>query len=389
MPTPVYWGSPRQTQLDHNETLPAKLDLILERLKIRDRVKDKRVAIKMHVGVNVGYSMVHPVFVRKVAQAVKDGGGKPFVTDIEWGIQSATTRGYTEETVGCPLYPAAGIDEKWVHRVPVDFMGMTEFQIGGAIAEADFLIDLAHVKGHPVTGYGAAVKNIALGCMAGVTRGAMHDVSHYNQYVFKDRIRDEAHRVAIRESCPYGAIVDDKEDPDGLHLHHYQCNGCMRCQAVADGGFEVQRAAFVAFLEVMNLAAKAVMDTFTPGNAAFINIATHQTPVCDCFGFTGMPVMADAGIFGADDPVAIDQAVIDMTAEFPILEDNLPAMMEIVTRAGHPWQHIHGEFKDPYAQLAHAAAIGLGSQAYELIDVLPVTEPNFKQDTYIQAEPAK
>jgi len=387
MTSHVFWGSPRQTQLDHNETLPAKLDLILERLKIRERVKDHRVAIKMHLGFNVGYSMVHPVFVRRVVQAVLEGGGKPFVTDVAHSVATAHERGYTMETLGCPLYPAAGIDEKWFVRHPYEFRNLKEFEIGGAIEEATFLIDLSHIKGHPVTSWGAAIKNLALGCMTGRTRGTMHDVSHYDPYFFKDKCPDEATRVAIRDSCPYGAIVDDKEDPDGLHLHHHQCNQCMRCQKVANGAFEIQRSAFMAFLEVNNIAAKLVLDTFEPGNATYISIATHLTPVCDCFGFTGLPVLPDAGVFGSDDIVAVEQAALDVTAKTPILEDNLPGMMEIVQREGHPWQWIHGPYKDPYEQLELAEKLGLGSRNYDLIDVLPVTEPDFKQVTHIQAAP--
>ena len=50
MASTVYYGSPRQAQLKAEETLPAKLDLIIEKLKIRERVKDETVAIKLHLG---------------------------------------------------------------------------------------------------------------------------------------------------------------------------------------------------------------------------------------------------------------------------------------------------------------------------------------------------
>ncbi len=387
MPVPVYWGSPRQTQLTGAETLPAKLDLILERLHLRERVKDQRVAIKMHLGSDIGYSMVHPVFVRRVVEAVKEGGGQPFVTDLPHSVETAYMRGYTAETLGCPLYPSTGLDEKWFYTRQHSFMNLTEFEIGGAIREASFLVDLAHVKGHSSTAFGGALKNIGLGCVTGTTRSKMHDVFHFVPYVHKERIRDEAHRAAIRDSCPYGAISDDRSDPGGLHLHDYKCNNCMRCQAVADGALEIRPESFLAFMEAMNTSARLVLDTFEPGHAVFISLATHMTPLCDCYGYTTLPVIADAGIFGSDDPVAVDQAVIDMTNDFPILEQNLPAMMEIVTREGHPWQQIHGRFKDPFALLAHAERIGLGTRDYELIDVLPVAEPDFKQDTYVQAQP--
>jgi uncharacterized Fe-S center protein len=383
----VFWGSPRQTQLDAKETLPAKLDLILEQLHLRDRVKDHRVAIKIHLGTNVGYSVVHPVFVRKVVQAVLDGGGKPFVTDLPYATADAYARGYTAETLGCPIYPTVGIDEKWIVVHPYKYRQMTEFHVGGAIEEATFLIDLAHVKGHPSVSYGAAIKNLALGCVDGQTRSAMHDTSQYEPYFHKDKCPDEATRVAIRDSCPYGAIVDDKDNPGGLHLHYEQCNQCMRCQKIANGAFEIKRSNFMAFPEVNDISAKLVLDTFEPGNTTFINIATHMTPVCDCFGFTGLPILPDAGIFGSDDIVALEQATLDMLARTPIIEANLPGMMEIVKREGHPLQWIHGQYKDPYEQLAIAERMGLGSRQYELVDVLPVKEPDFKAVTYIQAAP--
>ena len=159
----------------------------------------------------------------------------------------------------------------------------------------------------------------------------------------------------------------------------------MRCTQVAPGVFEPQKSNFHAFLEVVNYATQQVLATFEPGNTTFINIANNMTPVCDCFGFTGMPVMRDAGVFGSDDIVAAEQAVLDLTANSPLIEDALPTMIEIVRREGHPWQWIHGVYKDPYYQTAHAEQIGLGSRQYELVDVLPVAMPDFKQDTYVPA----
>src|SRR5512140_3071865 len=108
MSSPVYYGSPRQARLEAKETLPAKLELILEELHLRDRVNKETVAIKMHTGNNMVYSTIHPVFIRRVVQAIKDGGGKPFVVDLNWDVQGAETRGYSSEVIGCPVYPAAG-----------------------------------------------------------------------------------------------------------------------------------------------------------------------------------------------------------------------------------------------------------------------------------------
>ena len=66
MPNKVFFGSARQARLEAKETLPAKLDLIIDRLQLRERVKGETVAIKMHTGNNMVYSTIHPVFVRRV-----------------------------------------------------------------------------------------------------------------------------------------------------------------------------------------------------------------------------------------------------------------------------------------------------------------------------------
>jgi hypothetical protein len=115
MTSTVYYGSPRQARLEANESLPAKLDLILEQLHLRDRVKDENVCLKLHVGNNIGYSTIHPIFVRKVVQAIKDSGGNPFIVDVDWDVDNCESRGYTTEVLGCPVYPSAGIDEKYYY----------------------------------------------------------------------------------------------------------------------------------------------------------------------------------------------------------------------------------------------------------------------------------
>ena len=126
----VYFGSARQARLEAKETLPAKLDLIIDKLAIRDRVKGETVAIKMHTGNNLGYSTAHPVFVRKVVQAVKDGGGKPFVTDVNWDARGAEQRGYSSETIGCPVFPTAGPDEKYFYAHHRPYKNIQDWKLG-------------------------------------------------------------------------------------------------------------------------------------------------------------------------------------------------------------------------------------------------------------------
>jgi hypothetical protein len=193
-------------------------------------------------------------------------------------------------------------------------------------------------------------------------------------------------RQAIKDACPVGAIVDDKQSPGDLHLHIEQCNQCGRCLKVAPpGSWKIEPVNFWAFQEANAISVKLTLDTFARGKLTHLALATHMTPVCDCFGFTSMPVLRDAGIFGSDDLTALDQAILDLTAAYPLLEENVPTSMEVHTREGHPWQWLHGPLKNPYKVVEYSEKLGIGSREYELVDVLPVAEKATQEATYISA----
>ncbi len=374
MPNQVFFGTARQSLLEAKETLPAKLDLILERLHLRDRVKDERVLIKMHTANNIGYSTVHPVFIRKVVQAVKDGGGKPFVADVWWDIHEAQLRGYSPETLGCPVYPIAGPDEKYFYEHVRPYKNIKSWKVAGLAQDATFLINFSHVKGHPSNGYGAAIKNLALGCMIGETRGQMHDSMHFDPYWFPEHCPDPTTSIPqIAASCPFEAIVEDKKAPGTMHLHMEQCNQCGRCLKVAPpGSLKIDQVNFQSFMEACVISVSETMSTFAPGKAIHLNLATQMTPVCDCFGFTGLSVLPDIGIFGSDDIVAVEQATLDATAQTKLIEENIPLCMEVHFREGHPFRQLHGPLKDPYLTTELAEKYGLGTRQYELVDVYPL-----------------
>lgn len=372
MAVPVYFGSARQSRICAEETLPAKMDLIVDRLRLRERVAGETVAIKMHLGGNIGYSTIHPVFVRRVVKAVLDGGGRPFVTDHAGAVASAAQRGYTAETLGCPIYPVGGPDEKYFYEIERPYKNIRTWRLGGLVRDATFLIDLAHVKGHPTCGFGALIKNLALGCTMGPTRAALHDTMHFDPYWFPERCKGDAHRRRIMEACPFGAIVQDRQDERQLHLHFDNCNQCKRCVPVAEGALAIEARNFHAFQEANVIAVQILLETFAPGKAVFLSVATHMTPVCDCFGFTGQAILPDVGVFGSDDIVAAEFATLDLIGQSRLLADAVPPAMEIQPDQPHPFQQLHGPYKDPYVGPRLAAARGLGSPDYELIDVFPV-----------------
>ena len=125
--------------------------------------------------------------------------------------------------------------------------------------------------------------------------------------------------------------------------------------------------------------------TFAKGKAVHLILANQITPVCDCFGFTGMSILPDAGIFGSDDIVAVEQAVLDATSTLKLIEENIPTSMEVHTREGHPLRWLHGPFKDPYLVVRYGEKLGLGTPDYELVDVLPVENIKRAPISYISA----
>lgn len=382
----VYYGSPKQARLDAKETLPAKLDLILDRLNVRERVKGETVAIKVHTGNNIGYSTVHPVFMRKVVRAILDGGGKPFITDIDWDVQGAESRGYTQEVLGCPIYPAAGIKDQYHYKHHHPYKGIEDWEVAGMVQDASFLLNFAHVKGHPTCGFGGAVKNLALGCMTGKIRSKMHDVMHYDPYWNRDLCPDRETFECILASCPHQALVEDKQHPGDIHMHFEECNQCGRCLKVAPvGSLKIDPINFHSFQEACAISTSKTLSTFEKDKQVHLALATHMTPVCDCFGFTGMAILPDAGIFGSNDIIALETAVLDVTAKSRLIEENIPTTMEVHTREGHPFRLLHGPYKDPYLVTVYGEKYGLGSREYELVDVLPLETPVRSEVTYIPA----
>jgi len=376
MTNSVYFGSAKQKRMRWQETLPAKLDLMLERLHLRDRVQGENVAIKMHLGGNIGYSTVHPLFVRKIVDAVKQGGGRPFVTDTLWSVLSAHTRGYSSETLGCPLIPVAGTSDQYYTAIPENYKNITAWKVAGEIADATFLIDLAHAKGHPCCAYGGVFKNLALGCQVASVRSAIHDVFHQDPYWFPALCPDAETRQAIIAACPREAISQDREQADGLHLHMEPCNQCGRCMQVApEGAWKIQPVNFESFQMAMALSSKAVLSTFDRAKCVYLNLVTHIAPVCDCFGMTPIAILPDIGILGGNDPCAVDQASLDVMKPYALIEEHIPEPYAVQHDLPHPLQQLHGRFKDPYLVVRYAETLGLGDSRYTLVDVMEETAP--------------
>lgn len=159
------------------DSLPVKLKKLIRKAGIEKLdLEGKFVAIKMHFGELGNISYLRPNYARAVADVVKELGGKPFLTDCNTmypgsrknaleHLECAWENGFTPLTVGCPIIIGDGL--KGTDDIDVPVQGgeyVKTAKIGRAVMDADVFISLTHFKGHEMTGFGGAIKNIGMGC---------------------------------------------------------------------------------------------------------------------------------------------------------------------------------------------------------------------------------
>ncbi len=379
----VYYGSTESAQAKPEYSLIAKLDDIVSNLGMLKTVKNKKVVVKVHIGNKLGFSNIHPFVTGYIVRKIRNAGGIPFIVDIPENVECAHLRGYTPEVIGCSIYTVAGLRDDYVVPKKVNYRGVKELLMGGFVKDAEVLVDLSHVKGHNNAGFGAAMKNLAVGCFAEKTRwrdkNSMHNTVRYPPYWNKEKCRDAERLIA---ACPYNLIKFEKEE---LTVDHGNCNQCMRCvKADTDGCLKIDRENFASFFEIMAIATKFVLEHFEPESRFFVNFAMDMTTHCDCWGFTNGNILPDLGILGSKDILAIDKATLDLTKNLPLIRGNVPKNLDINDDESlHPFARIHGPFKDPYLQIFYGKKYGLGETEYELEEVKSTTstrkmsEPEF------------
>lgn len=363
MPSEVYFASAKVKRLVAEDTLPAKFQRMLERLDLKSLFGDRRVAVKMHVGGHIGYTTIHPLFVRMLVHRLREAGADPFCTDGSFSVAAAKARGYTEEVLGAPVYPVAGVSDKYFIEKEVGYRSLASIQVAGNIADADAMVVLSHGKGHGHCGFGGAIKNIAMGCVTVETRGRIHALMDTEFSWDRDACR---HCYICQENCPGGAISFTDEGEFQVFLHN--CRYCMHCvTSCPEHAIEIREEGIRYFQEGMARTTKAVLDTFEPGRVLYITVLTNITPLCDCWGFSTPSLVPDIGIMASEDIVAIEQAALDSIDVNNYIPGSLPGQLELAKGGGHLFWRIWR--KDPYLQVETAAEIGLGSREYGLAEV--------------------
>ena len=359
------------------EGLPLKLQRLIRTAGI-DQIdmEGKFVAIKMHFGELGNLGFLRPNYARAVADVVKSLGGKPFLTDCNTlypgsrknaleHLYCAWENGFTPMTVGCPILIGDGLKGTDDVEVPVEGGEYVKAaKIGRAVMDADIFISLSHFKGHEMTGFGGAIKNIGMGC--GSRAGKKEQHSNGKPVINADACR--GCKRCLHECANNGLHFD--EATRKMQVVTENCVGCGRCVGACN--FDAIAFANDAATKELNCRMAEYTKAVIDGRPGFhISLVMDISPNCDCHPENDAPILPDIGMFCSFDPLALDQACVDAC----LRQQPLPGsqLYDNMHKEGFCDHHDHFENSTPESDyktcLAHAEKIGIGSREYELIEM--------------------
>ncbi|WP_302557545.1 DUF362 domain-containing protein [Holdemania filiformis] len=276
---------------------------MIEMEEILGRELKGKVAVKLHSGEVGNQNFLRPEFMKPVIEKV-NGTVVECNTAYEGQRNTTEAHWHTMEKHGwSKLFPVDILDEDGDLELPVEGGKVIQKNfVGDHLKNYDSMLVLTHFKGHPMGGYGGALKNISIGLAS----------SYGKAYI---------HGAGIAEN-----IWSSDHDQ---------------------------------FLESMADAAKSILD-YEKENIVFINVMCNMSVDCDCCAKAEDPKVRDIGILSSLDPVALDQACIDLVYQ---CED--PGKKDLIERI---------ESRHGIHTIEAAAALGIGSREYELIDVDSLTK---------------
>ena len=272
---------------------------VLEMYKLLGKELTGRVAIKLHSGEKGNQNFIRPEFWKEIINYV--GGTVVECNTAYEGARNTTERhrrllsdhGWSKYFT-VDLLDAEGPDK--VLDIPNGKIIKKNY-VGKDIENYDSMLVLSHFKGHPMGGYGGAIKQLSIGVAS----------SFGKQYI-------------------HGA-----GDPDMFWDSDHD-----------------------SFLEAMAEAAGSVIEYFK-GNIVYVNVMKNMSVDCDCCAVAEDPCMKDIGILVSSDPVAIDQACLDL-----VYSSNDPGRDHLVERI---------ESQNGIHTVEVASKIGYGSREYELVEI--------------------
>lgn len=338
---------------DNMDIIKVKLSYLLDESKLMDFIcPDDKVAVKLHFGEEANTGFVRPEYVRKVIDRIINRRAAATLvdtntlyrgrrTDTEEHIKIALEHGFTQEVAGAKIEIIEGSRD-----VKLNGEFIKAAKIGAGFSKFNVMVGIAHFKGHMMTGFGGALKNIGMGCASPEGKLAQH--SDIAPFVRIDACIGCEACLAV---CPVHAIsiINGK-----AHIDNEKCIGCASCMvsclqeaidvAWEKGGINIQ--------EKMVEYAKAILED-KQKKFIFINFAVKITKECDCLAKDDPKISPDIGILASLDPVSIDKAVLDLVIE---------------TCGKDIFKEVHPD-RDGFKQLEHGFKIGIGNLEYDLIKI--------------------
>lgn len=390
MASKVYFTNLRASQTGN---LLQKLERMVKKAGIEKiDFKDKYVALKIHFGELGNVAYIRPNYAAVIVRIIKELGGKPFLTDSNTlykgsrdnavdHIHTAMVNGFNPIAVGCDVIIADGLRGKDERIIDVQGKYCPEPKIGAAIAEADIVVSLTHFKGHEMAGFGGALKNLGMGAGSVAGKLDMHATAQPKV--------DEEKCIGCKiceKNCNHDAIHVTETEVNGAkkrmaQIDYDKCVGCGQCVALCKSEGVVMSSQESG--EILNYKiaeyTKAVLKDKPHFHVSFI---MNVSPECDCWGHNDAAVVPDLGMACSFDPVALDQACVDIVNAAPTLHTE-----NMLTDKAEEHHHdccCHGHEKESKegdkfhmlhpntnwaAGLRYAQEIGIGEREYELVKV--------------------
>lgn len=370
------------------------------------------VAIKTHFGERYSQAYIRPVYVRKVADKIRELGGKPFVCDtlfsgsivprdeagetlwsrrsLDEGLQTAAMNGFTNETMGSPVIFADAPQGIRSVEYPVKGKYVKRVYIAPAIAEADVLLSMAHFKCHDCMAVGGNLKNLGVGCLSKQGKWWVHHNSKLSV--------DSSNCTGCEEcvpKCPASAISMAQGK---AYISPDMCIDCAFCvdycepKAISSRIFPTIEEQEARIGET----AAGIVKYFN-GNAGFLNLAIDIVPLCDCDPYQGVPIVPDIGVLASADPIALDRACIDLVNASPGNAGSMAEDADVLDRgvekfnpiAKMRWNATPGSTHvtpDWRVVLSAAEEAGAGTQQYNLAEINFGYPPKTVEEVFLAHE---
>lgn len=301
-------GSPAVVYMSHHVS-DASLVAVYQALGVQPQ---GRVAVKISTGESGGNYYLKPELIGSLVRLVNGTivecncvyPGKRDVSEEHW--QTIRDHGFLD------IAPVDIMDEEGDLQIPVrDSSHIPYNLVGSHLANYDFMINLAHFKGHPMAGYGGVIKNQSIGVSSANGKALIHTAGSR---------QDKDHKLSVWSN----AVASTKQDH---------------------------------FLESMAAAAQSVAD-YMHGNIIYINVMNNLSVDCDCVPHGKAPQLQDVGILASTDPVALDQACLDIIFRMEATPGNNPEPLQKRIRSRN------GTHTVDYAE-----TIGLGTKNYTIVHI--------------------